>query len=411
MGLYRRKDSNVFWMCFTKDGRPYNESTGTEDKAIAQKIFDILKGKIAMGQWHPETVKEEKKEYTFRELAEKYSAWAAPRHKGWQKVERLIVGQIVNRFGEYSLNSFTTYVIEQFQSDELKRGLDPGTINRSITTLKGMFNKAVEWEMVDENVLNRVRKAKNLEGATERLRYLSIEECFSLEDACDPHLKPIVITALNTGLRKSEIFTLQWDNHIDLRHGFILLDNKTKNGERREIPINDVLRATLQGITRRLDIPYVFHNPDTDKPYGRVDKSFNSALKKAEVQQCTKCEYQKAKDTIRKEMEYCPRCNSEMMVKKGITDFHFHDLRHTFASHLVMAGVDITTVSKLLGHKSLKMTLRYAHLSPAHKVEAVRKIGDLFKRKSLAKTGEKKLNYYDFTTLGQSNGKAVSATN
>jgi len=396
MGLYRRKDSPVFWMSFTVDGVQQKKSTLTEDKAIAQQIYDILKGKIALGQWHPEMIKVEKPEFTFAELAQKYGEWADPRHKGWQKVERLIVGQMVNRFREYNLDSFNTNMVEQFQSDELKRGMDPGTINRSVTTLKGMFNKAVEWEMVDEGTLNRVRKAKNLDGATERLRYLSIEECFSLEDACDPHLKPIVITALNTGLRKGEIFALAWDKHIDLKHGFILLDNKTKNGERREIPINDVLRATLQGITRRLDIPYVFFNPDTDKLYGRVDRSFKSALKKAEVRKCTKCDYQKAKDATQKEMEYCPLCNSEMMVRKGITDFHFHDLRHTFASHLVMAGVDITTVSKLLGHKSLKMTLRYAHLSPAHKVEAVRKIGDLFTRNSLAKSSGKQLNYTDF---------------
>ena len=114
-------------------------------------------------------------------------------------------------------------------------------------------------------------------------------------------------------MRAGEIFNLRWDKHVDLQHGFMLLD-KTRNGERREIPINETARAALQGVIRRLDIPYVFFNPETEKPYRRVQHSFSTALRKA-----------------------------------GIKYFRFHNLRHTFASHLVMAGVDLTTVSRLLG--------------------------------------------------------------
>ena len=131
--------------------------------------------------------------------------------------------------------------------------------------------------------------------------------------------------------------TIVYDNNdnVDLKHGFIRLDI-TKNGERRDIPISDELRPVLQAVTRRLDVPYVFFDATTGKPYQDVKRSFGTALRRA-----------------------------------GITDFHFHDLRHTFASHLVMARVDITTVSKLLGHKSLTMTLRYAHLAPNHLQNAV----------------------------------------
>ena len=145
---------------------------------------------------------------------------------------------------------------------------------------------------------------------------------------------PIAITALNTGMRKGEILSLSWDR-VDLKHGFILLD-KTKNGDRREIPVNETLRVTLLGLTRRLDIPHVFFDQNTGKPYKNVKRSFRTSLRRAKIQ-----------------------------------DFHFHDLRHTFASHLVMAGVDITTVKELLGHKTLTMNLRYAHLAPAHKKNAV----------------------------------------
>ncbi len=225
-------------------------------------------------------------------------------------------------------------LIEQFQSDILNKGKKPAMANRLIATLKHCIHKGYQWEMVSEETLKRVRQIKFLPGNNKRLRYLSKDECRALLDNCYGHLKAIVTFAMNTGCRSGEILSLKWDN-VDMKHGFIRLD-RTKNGERREIPINDDVKAVLQGMTRRLDVPYVFHDPITGKPFQDVKRSFNTACRKA-----------------------------------GITDFRFHDQRHTFASHLVMAGVDITTVSKLLGHKSLTMTLRYSHLAPNHLQNAV----------------------------------------
>ena len=115
-----------------------------------------------------------------------------------------------------------------------------------------------------------------------------------------------------------------------MKHGFIHLD-KTKSGERREIPINQTLRDTLKGLVRRVGCPYVFYNPATGHQWQELRRSFARACRKAKIQ-----------------------------------DFRFHDLRHTFASQLVMAGVDLTTVSRLLGHASMTMTLRYSHLAPDH---------------------------------------------
>ncbi len=205
-----------------------------------------------------------------------------------------------------------------------------------MAAIKHMFTKAVEWDMVEEDLLKRVRKVKQLKKNNRRLRYLSKEECQALVNACNGYLKSIVLTALNTGMRRGELLSLKWDN-VDLKHGFILLEQEdTKNGERREIPINDTLRWTLEALPRRLDGGNVFFNPETDKPYQTLSAAFIKACKKA-----------------------------------GIQDFRFHDLRHTFASILVMAGKDLTTVKELLGHRTLAMTLRYAHLAPSHKVQAV----------------------------------------
>lgn len=258
--------------------------------------------------------------------------WA--KHQKAYQGKRSFVNLLAAKFGNFSLNSFNARIIEKYQSDILLKGNKPSTANRHLATIKHMFSKAVQWDMAYEEILKKIRQVKLLPENNRRLRYLSKEECGVLIDSCVPHLKPIVIMALNTGMRRGEILSLEWYKHVDLRHGFILLD-VTKNGERRQIPINAASRRALQGVVRRIDSPYVFVSY-TGKRLMDIKTSFRSAIRKA-----------------------------------GIKDFRFHDLRHTFASHLVMSGIDITTVKELLGHKTLAMTLRYAHLSPSHKVKAV----------------------------------------
>lgn len=119
---------------------------------------------------------------------------------------------------------------------------------------------------------------------------------------------------------------------------------------------------------RRINNRYIFIDKDVVR-LKDVKRSFATALKKAEIERCPGCNTDRQK-TDSKEPGDCPACGTKM-EKRGIKDFHFHDLRHTFASHLVMAGVDITTIKELLGHKTLTMTLRYTHLAPSQKVKAV----------------------------------------
>ncbi|MDA8171852.1 MAG: site-specific integrase [Nitrospiraceae bacterium] len=332
MGLYRRNDSKTWWMSFTADGKNYRRSTQTEDRDFAKRILKSIEGKIAEGKWFPEA-EEKPADFKFRELAEKYKVWVEGRQKsaGWKGY---VIKQLLEVFGNIPLSQFNTQMLEQFQTRRLKKGNKPATVNRLLAVISHMFTKAVDWKMMQKHVAQDLN-VKMLPENNRRLRYLSKEECLALIEASDHHLKPIVITALNTGMRRGEILGLRWDRHIDLKHGFILLDN-TKNGERREVPINQTVRTALQGLTRRIDVPYVFYDPSTGKNYRDLKKSFSTACRKA-----------------------------------GIHDFHFHDLRHTFASHLVMSGVDLPTVKDLLGHKDIKMTLRYAHLSPTHKAKAV----------------------------------------
>lgn len=349
-GIYRR--GRIYWITYMGlDGKQKYESTGSELKADAELL--LAQRRIDVDQGKEPVTRRRDRNHTFSQLAEKYRPFIA-NQKG-AKAKGSLISLLVAEFGAIKLSNITLAAIETWQARRLseerppvKKGGAPrppvkaATVNRSLACLKHMFTKALDWEMVSEDVVKRIKKVKLIPENNRRLRYLSIEESATLLNACDKHLKPIVAFALNTGCRRGEILGLTWER-VDLKHGFILLDD-TKSGKRREIPINATVRAVLQGIIRRLDSPFVFVNPATKEDgtlrnkgrYSDVKRSFATACRKAKLQ-----------------------------------DFHFHDLRHTFASQLVMNGVDITTVSKLLGHATLTMTLRYAHLAPDHLKSAV----------------------------------------
>jgi len=192
-----------------------------------------------------------------------------------------------------------------------------------------MFNKGIQWGKIEENPFKAV---KLLKENNKRLRYLEKEEITRLLSMCSKRLHPIVVIALNTGMRKGEILGLKWQD-MDFNRGIICLYN-TKNGEKREIPINEMVKTALLRTLKHQDSSYIFCDK-TGRPFKDIKKSFFTALKKS-----------------------------------GIINFYFHDLRYTFAPQLVMAGVDLNTVREFSGHKSLEMTLRYAHLSPDHKRRA-----------------------------------------
>lgn len=243
-------------------------------------------------------------------------------------------------FAEKYLYEITPLMVEKYKAERLKN-VSPATVNREMNVLKNIFTKAVEWKNLTENT---IKKVKLLRTKNRRLRYLESEEITKLIENSAKHLKPIIIVALNTGMRRGEIFGLKWQN-IDIKRGIIyLLD--TKNGEKRELPMNDAVKKALIGVRKNPISSYVFCNPN-GKPYQDTKRAFHTALNKA-----------------------------------GIKNFRFHDLRHTFASQLVMLGVDLNTVRELLGHKTIEMTLRYSHLSPSHKKRATDLLSTKFDTKT-----------------------------
>lgn len=160
------------------------------------------------------------------------------------------------------------------------------------------------------------------------LRYLSHEEIGRLLSAADAILRPLLVAALHTGLRRSELFALTWQD-VDLRQGVLRMIH-TKYGERREIPMSDTLRPTLLTLPRRLAPDDVFPGK-TGLGLVEIRHRFHRALREA-----------------------------------GIEGFVCHDLRHACASHPVMAGVDPMIVNEFFGHKDLKMTMRYTRLAQGY---------------------------------------------
>jgi integrase len=256
------------------------------------------------------------------------------------KNQRLgVVGSELGR--DKLLADISTADIEQYQANRLstvsRKGklLTPATVNRELAALKHLFTKAIAWGILDSSPAKRVMLHKE---NNRRLRYLTPEECQGLIESCNSPLDKIVTLALQTGMRKGEVLHLKWQS-VYLKERYIEIVDQ-KNGERSAIPLNDDALEALRGIPRHLDSPYVFPGEKPGKPFYDLTRRFEKAVEAAKL--------------------------------KCVT---FHTLRHTAASHMVMAGVDLTTVKEIMRHKSIAMTLRYSHLSPGHRKAAVDALG------------------------------------
>lgn len=266
------------------------------------------------------------------ELVDKYTElYLKPNRPTWWKSEKHNIRHLLNFFGNRYLHEINPINIEEFRLERSKH-VSRASVNKNVACLRAMLNKAIEWGLWAGK--NPAAGIKFYKLDNRRLRFLEKEEIPRLLNSCSGHTKDIIEFAINTGMRKGEIFNLKWHD-LDYAGGMIHV-LITKNGEKREIPMNEAIRNILFRVKKNPGSPFVFAS-HTGTAFVDVKKSFYNALAKA-----------------------------------GIKDFRFHDLRHTFASHLVMNGVDLLTVKELLGHKKIEMTLRYSHLSCDHKRRAVK---------------------------------------
>lgn len=292
-----------------------------------------IKVEIAEGKYLD--IKKEAK-IRFKEFADLYAENYAKKKRSWDSTDKLYLEKLKAFFGDRYLHEITPFMVRQYQAarreQDTYRKTKPsvGYINRELACLKCMFSMAIEWEHATENPVKKIKFEKENNSRT---RFLEKEELKALLDNCHPVLRAIVLVAVNTGMRREEIRTLKWRD-VDFQRGFATL-YRTKNGEVRNVPLNQTARETLMSISKHPSSPYIFCNSKGNLYNFRA--SFMKAVEKA-----------------------------------NLSNFRFHDLRHTAASYLAMSGIDLNTIRDILGHKSLGMVLRYAHLSKSHQMAAVK---------------------------------------
>lgn len=308
----------------------FGRSKGEAEKALAVRIAQIAQGRFEL--------RSKVTTPSFEQFAERYSEYAKTNKRGYYN-ERYRIQQLVQVFGKRKLSDLTSWDGEQLKI-RLSKDFKPATVNRLLGNLKHMMTMAVKWDTLSKSPFAGV---KLLPVATCIERILDIEEEEKLLTACDrvrsPYLRSMVTLALYTGMRKGEILSLQWAL-VDLANRFIRVQNgKTALSDRR-IPMNDTVFGAFAKLSEQRKSDFVFPS------------------------------HRKMGDRFRD-----PKVGFMKAVRlAGIPPLRFHDLRHSFASRLVRAGVDLITVQHLLGHATVAMTSRYAHSLADDKIAAVRRL-------------------------------------
>jgi integrase len=295
-----------------------------------------------------------------------YMPWFKTHHRGHEKTLHTLDNNFEAVMSQ-RLDSISGRDLEQIRTSWLQAGNQPSTVNRKMGSISGVFSRAVEWEFIAAHPLAKLKQLKV--DSMGKVRYLDADETKRLRDALEArqdearaeretankwradrgneqmksllmrftdHLKPMVLVSLNTGMRRGEVFDLKW-SAVNFHTKTITVSGATtKTSDTRHIPMNKETFDVLE---------------DWKKQVGKSQYVFPS----------------KAGDRL----EDVKSAWLKLLQRANIESFRWHDMRHDFASRLVMAGVPLNTVRDLLGHADIKMTLRYAHLAPGTKAAAV----------------------------------------
>ena len=346
----------------------------TQARAIAkEKLGQIANGIDIQEVKEFEKVKDEirRNQTLGRFFENKYEPYMLSDMKSGKERAAILKTHFIDPWKNKPLTDINEWLVLNWRKKKLKEGRKAGGVNRPISALKALLNKAVKWKVIEQNPITDL--APLTEDTSASIRFMDSEEEQRLIQALDQrqkvqikernqhnvwkaarglsqlptlsnqtytdYLLPMVLTAINTGMRRGELFDLQVED-IDLKGSTLTVRGDiSKSGKTREIPLNQKAHAVLKKWIQENKLMkgcLVFSSPVTGKRFNNINKSWKGVIRDAQLE-----------------------------------DVRFHDLRHTFASNLVMRGANLYTVKDLLGHANIETTQRYAHLAEAHKAEAV----------------------------------------
>ncbi|UCE66004.1 MAG: site-specific integrase [Candidatus Zixiibacteriota bacterium] len=324
-----------WWLNYRVNGRRYRRSTRTANRKLAETMLKELEVKLFKGE-DPDP-KVTTTATSLPDFLRRFKEYYIGRNSGdiHGEISRLnIMQEFFARKNISSINKISPSIVDELFTVVL---IDkkPKTKKNYLGLLKTAMNKAVEWNLIEKNPIANVKPPK----VVKTFHFFNKKEIEQLLDNANEPLKTAIIILVNTGLRRTELFNLRWKD-VDLKNKKIRVwpyDNFTPKGKRpRSIPISKSLQNVL--------VPLSKENPESEfvfRPYSHVH-------------------------TIYKQFK-------DLLEKSGLRG-SLHDLRHTFASHLAMAGVPIPVISELLGHSDITTTMIYAHLSPDSHQSAIAKL-------------------------------------
>lgn len=349
-GLYRRENSPYWWMSWVDaSGRRRRRSTGKELKSEARAVLERARSSSTMGDLPAEG------KARLKDVAPKYlEAMEAAGQRNLRGKREHLDNWILDLFGNVPLRKLGAPHVEELRLAMRKKGRAPGTINRVVGTLRHVVTWSHRMGLCGIGVRDRLREIPQLKEENTRTRHLTPKEARSLVKHCEEPLKSVVQVALHTGARLGELIgnahaePLKW-SEVDFEEGLITFA-RTKSGRVRHVPISEPLRKVLSALPRHLESPYVFWTERKVRGKVRVEPLRWSKLRKGWA---------------------------AALKKSKITDFRFHDLRHTAASLMVSNGVPIYEVQHVLGHADTRTTGRYSHLRPDDLREGVGRLGHI----------------------------------
>jgi len=333
--LFRGKPDVAFDICYRHEGRLVWEKVGALSEGYSPQLAANVRAERTRTVRHGDELPRQKLAPLFKEVWARYLEWAKQNKRSWRDDEERYRLHLGPRIGERRLNEISAFDLERTKTELLKAGLSPATTKHCLVIVRQCYNKAVAWGLY--RGANPIKQVKLPTLQNERQRFLSFSEADLLLSELaqrSPAAHDMALLSLHTGLRAGEVFGLR-AHDIDLAHDLITVRD-TNNATSRRTHMTGAVKEMLARRVEVLDPDSHVFADRHGHPFAEVPDVFRST--------------------------------ADRLFNKGVKDprqrVTFHSCRHSHASWLAMQGESLLVIKEALGHKTLAMVKRYAHLSP-----------------------------------------------